>query len=159
MVDSQIALLVDGGQLKLVGSHLVVTCLHRDSQLQRLNLQILHKGLYTVRYGAEVVVIHLLVLGTLVAHQRATRHQQVRACRVQTLVHQEILLFPSQVHLNLGDVVVEILANILGGLSYGMQGTQQRSLIVERLTCVGDEYGRDTQRVVDDEHRACGVPG
>ena len=40
-----------------------------------------------------------------------------------------------------------------------MKGTQQRSLVVERLARVRNEYGGNTQRVVDDEDRAGGVPG
>ena len=75
MVHSQITLLEDGCQLKLVGRHLVVTCLAGNGKFQRLYLQVLHEGLYTIGDGAEVVVVHLLVLRTLVAHQCTTRHQ------------------------------------------------------------------------------------
>ena len=124
VVNSQVALLEDRSQLKLVGCHLVVTGLHGDSQLQRLYLKILHKGLHTIGDSTKVVVVHLLVLRTLVSHQRTTRHQQVRTCRVETLVHEEILLFPSQVHLHLGHIVIEILANILSGLVHGVDSTE-----------------------------------
>ena len=39
-----------------------------------------------------------------------------------------------------------------------MQGPQQRSLVVECLTRIGNKYGGDAQRVVNDEHRTRGVP-
>ena len=79
MVDCQVALLVDRGQLKLIGRHLVVTRLTGDGQLQRLDLQILHESLYAIRNRAEVMIIHLLVFRTLMTHQCASGHQQVRA--------------------------------------------------------------------------------
>ena len=158
MVDSQVALLEDGCQLKLVGSHLVVACLDGNGQLQGLNLQVLHESLYAVGNGAEVVVVHLLVLGTLVTHQRATRHQQVGTGRVESLVDEEVLLFPAEVDLYLLYVVVEVLADIPGSLAYGVQGTQQGRLVVEGFTRIGNEDGGDAQCVVDDEDGRGGVP-
>ena len=63
VVYGQVGLLEDGSQLKLVGSHLVVTGLTGDAQFEGADFQILHEGLYTVGDGAEIVVFHLLVLG------------------------------------------------------------------------------------------------
>ena len=97
MIDSEVGFLEDGCQLKLVGSHLIVACLTGDTESQSLELQILHKGLYALRNGTKVVVIHLLVLGRVVAHQRTTRQQQVRTCGIESLVNEEILLFPTEV--------------------------------------------------------------
>ena len=58
MVDGQVALLEDGGQLKLVGCYLVVACLDRDGQLEGLNLKILHESLNAIGDGAKIVVVH-----------------------------------------------------------------------------------------------------
>ena len=63
VVYGQIGLLKDGSQLKLVGSHLVVTSLAGNTQFERLNLQFTHEGCHTFRDSAKVVVVHLLVLG------------------------------------------------------------------------------------------------
>ena len=63
MVHCQVRVLEDRGKLKLVGCHLVVPCLHRDSQHQGLYLQVAHESCHTFRNAAEVMVIHLLVLG------------------------------------------------------------------------------------------------
>ena len=95
MVDGQVALLEDRSQFKLVGRYLVVTGLYRDGEFQRLNLKILHEGHHAIGNCSEVVVIHLLVLCTLMSHQCATGHQQVWTGRVETLVNEEILLFPT----------------------------------------------------------------
>ena len=159
MVDSQVTLLENRSQLKLVGSYLIMARLDRDGQFKSLYFQVLHKSLHTVGDGTEIVVVHLLVLGTLVAHQRATRHQQVGTGRVKPLVHQEVLLFPTQVHLYLRHVVVEVLAHILGSLAYSMQRTEQGSLVVQSLARICNEDGGNTQRVVNDEYWRCRVPG
>ena len=95
MIDGEVTLLEDRSQLKLVGRYLIMTCLTGDGEFQGLDLQILHEGLHTVRDGTEVVVVHLLVLRTLMTHQRTTSHQQVRTGRVESLIHEEILLFPT----------------------------------------------------------------
>ena len=39
-----------------------------------------------------------------------------------------------------------------------MEGTQQRSLVVQGLACVGNKYGGNTQCVIDDKHGARRVP-
>ena len=124
MVDGEVTLLIDGSQLELIGSHLVVAGLAGDGQFQSLDLQILHKGLHTIGDGTEVVIVHLLVLGTLVTHQRTACHQQVGTGRVESFVNEEILLLPTQVYLYLTDVVVEVVAHILGGLVYGVDGAK-----------------------------------
>ena len=159
MVDGQVALLENGRQFKLVRSHLVVARFYGYGQFQSLNLQVFHEGLHAVGDGAEVVVVHLLVLRTLVSHQRASRHQEVGTSRVETLVDEEVLLLPAQVHLYLLDVVVEIAADVRSGLVHGVERLQQRSLVVQCLTRIGNEDGWNTQRVVDDEDGAGGVPG
>ena len=153
MVDSQVTLLEDRSQLKLVRCHLVMTSLARDSKLKSLNLKILHKGLNTIGDSTKIMVIHLLVLSTLMTHQCATSHHQVRTSRVQTLVYKEILLLPTKIHLHLLHIVIEELAHISCCLINSMKRTQQRSLIVERLTCICDEDCRDTKCIIDDEYR------
>ena len=67
VVICQITLLVNRGQLELVGGDLVVARLHRDTQFIAFHLQVFHKFLDARRDGAEVVVVELLVLRTLVA--------------------------------------------------------------------------------------------
>ena len=78
--------------LELVRSHLVMSCLARDGQLQCLDFQFLHKCLNSVGDGSEIMVIHLLVLGTFMAHQGASGKHQVGTRRVQACIHQKVLL-------------------------------------------------------------------
>ena len=158
MVDGDVGLLEDRCQLELVGRHLVVTSLARDAKLKRLNLKILHERLHTLGDSTEVVVVHLLVFSRVVAHERTTGEHKVGACRVESLVNEEVLLLPTEVRDDLLHLRVEVVADSRSRLVHGVERTQERSLIVERLAGVRDEDGRDTERVVDDEHRRCGVP-
>jgi len=45
------------------------------------------------------------------------------------------------------------MADIFGCLVQGFDGADQRGLVVQRFTGIGDEYGRDTQGVVYDKRR------
>ena len=63
MVVGQIGLLEYRGKLKLVGGNLIVAGLGRDAETVALYLQVEHERLDTRRYGTEIVVLKLLVLG------------------------------------------------------------------------------------------------
>ena len=66
-------------------------------------------------------------------HQCATGQQQVGAGRVQPLIYEEVLLLPTEVAGHLLHRRVEIVAYLRCRHIDGMKGTQQRSLVVERL--------------------------
>ena len=159
VVVGQVGLLVNRSQLELTGSHLVVARLDRNSQLQALVFEVLHKGHHTRRNRPEIVVFQLLVLGRLVSHERTPREHQVGTHGPEALVHEEIFLLPAQVGKDLLDILVEIAAHLRGGLVDGRQRAQQGHFVVERLARIGDEDGRDTERRVDDEGGRRGVPG
>ena len=150
MIDGKVGFFEDGCHFKLVGGHFVMACLARDAQFESLHFHVAHKGSDAFRDGTEVVVVHLLVLCRVVAHQCAACQQEVGAGRIETLVNEEILLFPSEVAGNFLDAGVEIVANIGGCHIDGMQCSQQRCLIVECLTGIGNKDGGDAQCVVDD---------
>ncbi len=63
VVYREVRLLEDRGKLKLVGRSLIVACLAGDAQFESLNLKVAHEGCHTFGDRAEVVVVHLLVLG------------------------------------------------------------------------------------------------
>ena len=159
MVDGEVALLIDGRELKLIGSHLVVTCLDGNGELEGLHFEVLHEGLHAVGDGAEVVVVHLLVLGALMAHEGASGEHEVGACRVESLVDEEVLLLPTEVDGHLAHVVIEERADVGGSLVHGVEGSEEGCLVVERLAGIGDEDGGYAEGVVDDEDGRGGVPG
>ena len=159
VVVGDVGLLEDGGYLKLVRRHLVVARLARYGQLQGAYLQVLHEGLHAVGYGAEVVVVHLLVLGRVVAHERAAGEHQVGAGVVKPLVDEEVLLLPAQVAHHLLHGGVEVVAHLRGRHVHRVERAQQRRLVVERLAGVGYEDGGYAERVVHDEHGRGGIPG
>ena len=121
VVDGQVAFFVDRRQFKLVGGHFVVACLAWYAELQCLYLEVLHKFSHTVGYGTEVVVLHLLVFGRVVAHQCTACQEQVGSGSVEVFIHEEILLLPSQVGCHFADAGVEILAYCCGCLVHGCE--------------------------------------
>ena len=151
VIDSQVALLVDGSQLELSRSHLVVACLDGDAQFYGTDFQILHELHDTLGDATEIVVFQLLVLGSLMSHERTACEQQVWSCPCDTLIYQEILLFDAQEGLDFLHLGVEVVAYIHRSLIYSTQCAEQGSLVVERLTRVGDEDGGDAKCVIHDE--------
>ena len=158
VIDSQVRFLEDGRQFELIGSHLIMACLARDAQFERFDLKFSHKGSHTLRNGTKIMIVHLLVLGRIMSHQRTTCKQQVGTCRIETFVHEEILLFPTEVRSHLLYRWVKIMADIRGSHIHGMQSTQQRSLVVKRFSRVGDEHGGDTECVINNEDGAGRIP-
>ena len=92
------------------------------------------------------------------SHQRTSGQQQVRTGRIQTFVYQEVFLFPSQVSNDFLYRRIEIAYHFECRLGHRTDGFQQRSLIVQRLTGISDEYSRDTQRIVHHKHRRRRIP-
>ena len=136
MIHGEVGLLEDRSQLKLVRCHLVMTGLTRNAQLQCLNLQIAHKGCHTLRNSSEIVVVHLLVLGRVVSHQCSSCQQQIGTGSIESFIHQEILLFPTQVGSHLLHAGVEVMTHIRCCYVHSMERTFQRCFIVERLTAI-----------------------
>ena len=63
VVVGQVHLLVNRGQLKLVGGDFIVAGLHGDPQSVSLLLQVNHKAVDPRGNRTEIVVLELLVLG------------------------------------------------------------------------------------------------
>ena len=131
MVYSQVTFFEDGSQFELVGGYLIVTRFNGDTELQCFDFQFLHKGCHAGRDGTEIVVFQLLVLGTVVSHQRTACHQQVGTGGIQTFVDQEIFLFPTQIGNYLLYFRIEVTAYVYGSFVYGTQGFQQRSFVIQ----------------------------
>ena len=159
LVVGQVGLAIDGRQFKLVGRHLVVAGLERNAQTVAGNLQITHESGHARRDGGEVVVVQLLVLGRTVAEEGAAGNHQVCAGGIETLIHEEVLLLPAQVGVDLGHSGVEIFADGHGGVTHGLQGLLERGLVVQGFACVGNKDSRDAEGVVQDENRRGGIPG
>ena len=94
----------------------------RYAQFEGLYFEVFHKGLHAFRNSSEVVVVHLLVLGRVVSHQRSPSEHQVGTGKIEALVYQEVFLFPTQVAANFLHFGVEILCH---GRCCGVNGLQR----------------------------------
>ena len=151
---------VDGGQLVLRGSHLVVLGLGQNAQLPQLLVELLHVGGHPLLDVAEIVVVELLPLGGAGAEEGAPGVDEVGPLVVQLPVHQEILLFRAHrgAHrLHIG--VPQQMEHPQGLAVQGLHGAQQGGLLVQCLAAVGAEGGGNAQRLALDEGVRGGVPG
>ena len=158
LIDRKVAFAIDRGKLELVGSHLIMTCLHRYAETKAHNLKVLHESLDARRNLSEIMVIHLLVLAGTMAHEGASCGDQVGARRIQVVVNEEILLFPAKIHLNPIDLGVEKLTHRNGCLIDSLEGLLERCLVVESFSRIRDEYSGNAETIVEDEYRRCGIP-
>ena len=159
VVVGEVGLLEDGSQLELVGSHLVMAGVGGDAEAVTFNFEVEHESFDTRGDGAEIVVLKLLVLGAFVTHEGTAGHHQVGTGGIESFVDKEIFLFPAEIALHMLHILVEIACHACGCLVDRVEGTQQGSLEVERLSGVGYEDGGDTECLVEDEHRRGDVPG
>ena len=92
LVDGLVDLAVDGGELMLAGSDLVVLGLGGNAERPQLVVQVLHIGRDGGADSAKVVLLELLALAGSGAKEGATGDDQVLALAVGVLLDQEVLL-------------------------------------------------------------------
>ena len=158
MVISQVHVLEDRSQLKLVGGRFVVAGLDGNAKFMTFDFQFFHEVGYTRWDGAKIVVVQLLVLRRGVSHQGASGNAQVRTGIVQGRIYQEVFLFPSKVGIYTLHIGHEHPAYFGCCLVYCCQCFQKRCLVVQCFTGIGDEDGRNTQGLVHNEGRRRHVP-
>ena len=115
VIDRNVGILELRCTLELIGSHLIVTGLYRNTEPVGGILKVLHKLLDPLRNCAPIVVLQLLVLGRSVPHKRAPCLHEVRTGIEKSLIYKEIFLLPPEGRINLGNVLVEKLADRDGG--------------------------------------------
>ncbi len=97
VVIGKICLLEYRGKFELIGSNLVVACLTRYAEFVSLYFKIEHKCLYPPGDCSEIMVLKLLILSRLMPHQSAPGEHKIRTCRIESLIHKKILLFPTEI--------------------------------------------------------------
>ena len=164
MIHSDVRRLIDGSQLMLRGSHLVVLGLCGHAQLPQLYVQILHESADALSDHAEVMILQLLSLGSRRAEQRTAGEDQVGSFQIFLTVNQEILLLRSDGGRHLGRLrIAEQPYNTKRLLAHRLHGTKQRRLLIQRLSRIGAECRRDTEdharRILLQKCRRCDIPG
>ena len=92
VVHRDIRLGIDGGQLMLRRSHLVVLGLRRHAHFPQFFIDILHEGCDPLADRSEVVVVHLLALRRHRAEQGASGIDQVLPLQELVCIYKEIFL-------------------------------------------------------------------
>ena len=151
-------MLKDGGELVLARRNLVMLGLGRHAELPQLVVELLHELVDGGSDGAEVVLLKLLALDGRAAEEGASGKPQVRACEEILLLDEEVLLLGADGGDDAAWRAAEEGKDAFGLLLEGYLRAQERGLLVERLSGVGDERGGDAEHLVLDEGGADGVP-
>ena len=139
----------------------VVLGLRVDTEFPQFDVEVCHEGFDRRLDGTEVVVLHLLALRGLRAEEGAAGGDEVFPLVEEVAVDEEVLLLAADGGMTVlrAGGVAEDVDDTHGLLVHRLDGAEQRGLLVEDLSAVGAEDGRDAQGVILDEGRRGRVPG
>ena len=143
---------VGGGEhrrhLVLARCNLVVLGLGEDAQLPQLLVELLHESSNARTECAEVVIIHFLTLRRHCTEQGAAGKDQVLALCVVLAVDQEIFLLRAYGGGYTLNILAEQLEDAARLCADGVHRAQQRRFLIEDLTGVGAECGRNVKGTI-----------
>ena len=99
------------------------------------------------------MVLELLALRAVMAHEGATGEHEVRPGIIKRLIYEEILLFPAEVGMHMLDLLVKITADLACCMAERRRRADERGLVIQCLACIGHKDGRDTEGIADEEDR------
>ena len=161
LVGADVGIRVDGRHLMLRRRDFVVLGLRVDAEFPQFHVEVCHEGFDRRLDGAEIVVLHLLALRGLGAEKGASGGDEVFPLVEEVAVDEEVLLLAADGGTDMLRTggVAEDVDDPHGLLVNGLDGAEQRGLLVEDLSAVGAEDGRDAEGVIFDERRRGRVPG
>ena len=149
----------DRRKLMLAGSHFIMLCLCRNSQLPKLLVQLMHISCDSGLQGTEVMILHLLSLGRFCAQKGSAGKYQVSSLFKCFFFHQEIFLFGSHCSGYTGNLLIAENMKNLGGLSAQcLHGTKQWCFLIKCLSAVRAERSRYVQSAILDKSRGSRIP-
>ena len=139
---------VDGRELVLRGSRLVVLGLGVNAELPELEVQLAHKLHNSRAYRAEVVVFKLLPLRRHRAEKRSAGEFQILAFVGERLVDEEVFLLGADVGRDALRVRAEKPEHAQRLRVDKLHRAKQGSFLIQHLAAVRAERGRDAERIV-----------
>ena len=158
VIDCDRAALIDICQLVLARRHLIVLRFGRDTELPEFIVQLLHKRGDGGADRAKIVLLELLTLCGLTAEECASREDEVRTGLVIFLSDQEILLLRTDGRMDAFRSLSEELEHPLDLLFERYLRAQERGLLIEGLTGIGDKGSRNAEHFVFDKDGARRIP-
>ena len=160
LIGADVGLRVDGSHLMLGRRDFVVLGLRVDTEFPQFDVEVRHEGFDRRLDGTEVVVLHLLALRGLGAEEGAAGGDEVFPLVEEVAVDEEVLLLAADGGVAMLRVrgVAENIDDPHGLFVHRLDGTKERGLLVEDLSAVGAEDGRDAEGVILDERRRSRVP-
>ena len=158
VVDGERTLLENRRDLVLTGRDLVVLGAHGYAEFPELVIHLLHEGVDSGADGAKVVLLQLLPLGRLAAKEGSAAEDKVGAGLEVLFLDKKVLLLGTAGGDHAPGPLTEEGERALGLLLDGDLGAQERRLLVERLSGVGDEGCGNAEHLILDEDGTHGVP-
>ena len=151
-------LLKDRRKLMLARRDFVVLGLCGNAQFPQLVVKLFHELADGGTDGTKIVLLKLLALCRRAAKERAPREDEVRTGLIVLLANEEVLLLGTDSGEDTLWFATKQGKHALGLYLKGVLRAQQRCLLVECLTGVGDERGGNAEHLVLDEGGAHGIP-
>ena len=147
VIHCQIGLIINGRQLMLGRSHLIMLSLRRHSQLPKLLINLLHIRTNPFTDGAKIVILQLLPLRRHSAEQGTSRIDQILPLQILGPIHQKILLFRSYRRTYpLCRSISKQAENPQGLFVNSLHGTKKGGFLIQSLTLVGTESRGNAER-------------
>ena len=159
VVRSYVRCRIDGRQLMLRRSDLIVFGFGKDPQLPEFLVQVLHESNDPGLDNAEIMVVQLLALRRHGSEQCSSRVYKVRTLFEHLPVDQEVFLLRSDAGPDVLHIPAEQLQDSLCLAVQRLHGAKERRFLIQRVPCVGAECRGDAQCMVFNERIGCGIPG
>ena len=137
---------IDGSQLMLGRSHLIVLCLGRYAQFPKFCIYILHKGCDPGTDDPEIMIIQLLSFWRHSTEQSSSGKDQVFSFEILLSIYNKIFLFYADRGFHFLGCGISKKAKQTKRLSlYRFHGTKKRGLLVQCLSCIRTKGRRNAK--------------
>ena len=141
-------------QLMLCRSNFVMFCFCRNTKFPELFVKIMHVSGNTWLQGSEVMIFHFLSFWCGSSQKCTSAEDQVFSLLIEIFVNQEVFLLRSYRCVDMTDLFVsKDVKDTNCFFIQNIHGTEKRSFLIQCLSAVGAECGRNVKCFIFDECR------
>ena len=138
----------------LCRSNFVMFCFCRNTKFPELFVKIMHVSGNTWLQGSEVMIFHFLSFWCGSSQKCTSAEDQVFSLLIEIFVNQEVFLLRSYRCVDMTDLFVsKDVKDTNCFFIQNIHGTEKRSFLIQCLSAVGAECGRNVKCFIFDECR------
>ena len=146
VINCNVCFCIDRCQLVLCRCYFVMLCFCGDTKFPEFFVDIFHIRSNTLTDGSEIMVIQFLSFRRHCSEQGTSGKDQIFSLQIFLFVNQEVFLFRSNGRCYFfGGCISKQSQKSQCLLVDCFHGTQQRCFLIQCLTCVRAECGRNTE--------------